>query len=1010
MSKLTSYTLMVLFSLFILRINAQKKNDATKTKEIKEVVITALGIKREKKSLGYSSQQVKGNELSQVPTPNFLNNLSGKVAGLDIKSGTNFGGSTNIVLRGYKSILGDNQALFVVDGVPILNDNVNDKDQMRGRSSERDLGNSAADINPDDIESINVLKGAAATALYGSRAQNGAIVITTKKGKKNKALSVDFSTSLTVSNIDKSTFAKYQNEYGQGKGGWGGKYNGENYVLFTEDASFGPRFDPNKLVYHYDAFIPVSKNYNMLRPWVAAENGPVSIFETATSYKNNLALSGGGEDFTYRFSYGNTYSTDIMPNTMLTKNNFSGNASYDFDEKLNISFSTIFVSQNTKGRSITGYNGNLMSSFRQWWATSVDIKDQKELYEIDRLNNTWNIKATDDTSTKFWNNPYFTLYENYQNDERDRFAVNASLNYNLTEDASLLGRVARDGYTLKSEQRLAEGSNPMIFGVNGDVLQPSGYAVYSYDAAEYNYDFLANYKKDIEDFNLTGLVGSNLNVKNYYHNKQSTGGGLIVPGIYTLSNSKGALPLPKLEKTTKKIFGVFAQATAGYLDTYFLETTLRRDQSSALPKKHNSYWYPSVSTSVVFSNLIDNIDWLNFGKFRAAYAQVGSDTDANRLSSESFESKGSFREMPTMRSNPIVNNPELKPQRLSSIELGVNTQLFRNRLGFDLAWFQNKAFDQIVDINVSYAAGAERQFKNAGTLQTRGFEVGINATPIKTSNFRWDVDVNWSNPFTKVTELADGVENILIGAFQGGLSINAPKGQAYGTLWTSDFVYKNGQKVIVSSYDKETGKYNYSYDVTTDSNHPQGSFQADWIGGVRNSFRYKNISLSFLVDIKQGGKVFSLDQYYGTFSGLYPNTVFSNGWGNPARSPRIDHDNSISGGAHLIGVDKDGNPIEVTQDISNGIDQLPGSTAVYDASYVKLREVSLHYKIPRKVLSSLHLNSLSVGVIGSNLWIIHKNLPMADPESGTSSGNFQGFQSGVMPTTRNISFSIKANF
>jgi len=1015
MSKLTNYILMAVLSFSLsLHVNAQKKNDTTKTKEIKEVVITALGIKREKKSLGYSSQQVKGDELSQVPTNNFLNNLSGKVAGLDIKAGTNFGGSTNIVLRGYKSMLGDNQALFVVDGVPILNNNVNSKRQMQGIDPGYDLGSAASDINPDDIESINVLKGAAATALYGSRAQNGAIVITTKKGRKNRSMMVDFSTSLTISTIDKSTFAKYQNEYGQGydiKKPWGGKLNGEDYVRFNDDASYGPKFDSNKLVYHYDAFIPGSRYYDMLRPWVAAKNGPVTIFETATSYKNNFSISGGSEDFTYRFSYGNTNSNDIMPNTSLNKNNFSGNASYDFNEKLKLDFSTIFVTQRTKGRSITGYNGNLMTMFRQWWATNIDIKEQKELYEMDHKNNTWNIKSTDNLNAAYWNNPYFSLYENYQNDNRDRFAVNASIGYNVNDDINLLARIARDGYVLKAEERLAIGSNPARFGRNGDVLQPSGYALSIFDSSEYNYDFIANYKKEIDDLDITGLIGSNLNVRNYFHNKQSTGGGLAIPGIYTLANSLGVLPPPETEQTTKKIFGVFAQATAGYLDTYFLETTLRRDQSSALPKKHNSYWYPSVSTSLVFSNLIENMDWLNFGKFRAAYAQVGSDTEANRLS-ETYEFRSPF-DAPMIRTNEVANNPDLKPQRLSSIELGLNTQFFGNRLGLDLAWFQNKAFDQIVDLQVSSATGALRQFNNSGTLQTRGLEIGINATPLKISNFRWDVDINWSNPFTKVTELAEGVENILIGSSQGGFTSNAPRGYAYGTIWTSDYVYKNGQRVInVTEIKDETDKnkiigYSYNYDVTPYSNIPQGSFQADWIGGIRNSFRYKNLSLSFLIDVKQGGKIFSLDQYYGNYSGLYPDTVYLNHLGNPVRNPITDDD--TSGGLLIKGVDKDGNPIEVMTDMSKSI-QIPGSTAVYDASYIKLREVSLHYRVPRSVLSSLYLNSLSVGVVGSNLWIIHKNLPMADPEAGTSGGNYQGWQSGVMPTTRNISFSIKANF
>lgn len=1004
MKKLTAGVLTLVLSSSLAVANAQTtKNDSVKTQDIEGVVVTALGIKREKKALGYSSQEVKGEDISKAPTTNFLNNLSGKVAGLDIKQGTNFGGSTNVVLRGYKSILGDNQALFVVDGVPIINSNINSTDQKTARGGY-DYGNTASDINPNDIESLNVLKGAAATALYGSRAQNGAIIITTKKGsKRNKGIGVEYSSAFTVSFVDKTTFPEYQQEYGQGYLGQGfGSYQGFPRVSFGHDASYGPRYD-GSLVWQYDAFIPGSATFGQRTAWEVAKNGPIEFFNVGTNTVNNISLNGGNDVATYRFSYGNTYATDIMPNSRLNKNNFAGNASYKFTDKLTANLYANFITQRTQGRSTTGYGDNIMSNFRQWWATNVDLKEQEALYNMSHQNYTWNIRSVTDIRPQYWDNPYFKVYENYQTDSRDRLAVNASLNYDLTPDINLMARVGRDGYTMKVEERRAVGSVAAPFGLN-DVDQPSGYAISNYNVSETNYDFLATYKKTLNDFNLNALVGTNLNVQSNEINQQSTSGGLLIPGLYTISNSVSTPALPFLSDTEKRIFGVFAQASLGYKNTYYLEGTIRRDQSSALPDNNNVYWYPSVSGSLVFSNLIKQ-PWLSFGKVRAAYAQVGSDTNANLLSNVYLAQNPFLSSMYAY--NTIAKNKDLKPQRLDNIELGANMEFFKNRLGFDVAWFKNKAFDQILALPVSTGTGSGSQYKNAGTLETKGFEISGHVAPVKTTDFTWNIDVNWSNPNTKVVELAPGIENIQLGSLQGGVSINAPLNQDYGTIWGADFVYApNGQKVV-----GDNGAY-----LSTDSSDKNlGSFQAKWMGGLRNSLTYKNVSLSFLIDVKQGGKVFSLDQYYGYGTGLYPDSVGLNDLGNPIRNTLAN-----GGGVILPGVMVDpNNPNNYITNTTRldksqssqvlGTDP-PPAAFVYDASFVKLREVAISYKLPSSVLASTFLRDLTVGLVGTNLWIIHKNLPYADPEAGLSSGNIQGYQSGPMPATRNISFTLKANF
>ncbi|WP_027381005.1 SusC/RagA family TonB-linked outer membrane protein [Chryseobacterium daeguense] len=1003
MKKLTMGVLSIVLSSSLAVAHAQEKKDTIKTQDIEGVVVTALGIKREKKSLGYSSQEVKGDDINKAPTANFLNNLSGKVAGLDIKQGTNFGGSTNVVLRGFKSLDGNNQALFVVDGVPIINSNINSTDQKTARGGY-DYGNTASDINPNDIESINVLKGAAATALYGSRAQNGAIIITTKKGsKRTKGVGIEYSSSYTVSFIDKSTFPEYQTEYGQGYLGQGfGSYLGEPRVSFGHDASYGPRYDGSQ-VWQYDAFIPGSSTFGQKTKWEMAKNGPISFFNVGTNAVNNISLNGGNDVATYRFSYGNTYATDIVPNSKLNKNNFAGNASYKFTDKLTANLFANFVTQRTRGRSSTGYGDNIMSNFRQWWATNVDLKEQEALYNMSQQNATWNIRSVSDVRPQYWDNPYFKVYENYQTDARDRLAINASLNYDLTPDINLMGRVGRDGYTMKVEERRAVGSVAAPFGLN-TVDQPSGYALSHYNASETNYDFIATYKKTFNDFNINGLVGTNLNVQTFESDQQSTSGGLIIPGLYTISNSASAPALPVSVSNEKRIFGIFAQASLGYKGTYYIEGTIRRDQSTALPKNNNVYWYPSVTGSLVFSNLIKQ-NWLSFGKIRAAYAQVGSDTGADNLLNR-YAAQYPF-ESPMYAYSTLARNQNIRPQRLNNIEFGVNMEFFKNRIGFDVSWFKNSAFDQIVNLPVTTSSGFINRVVNAGTLETKGFEISGHLTPIKSTDFAWNVDVNWSNPNTKVVKLAEGIENFQLGSLQGGVSINAPLNQDYGTIWGADFVYSpDGQKVVGD---------NGAYLTTNSSDHNLGSFQPKWMGGLRNSFTYKNLSMSFLIDVKQGGKVFSLDQYYGYGTGLYPDSVGLNDLGNPIRNTIAN-----GGGVILPGVMVDPTnpnnyiPNTIRLDKSQSSQVLgtdpPPAAFVYDASFVKLREVAITYRLPNSLLASTFLRDLTLGLVGTNLWIIHKNLPYSDPEAGLSSGNIQGYQSGPMPATRNFAFTLKANF
>ncbi len=1020
MKKLTSGVLLVVLSSSFVVANAQqtKPSDTLKTQEIEGVVVTALGIKREKKSLGYATQEVKGEDINKNPTPNFLNNLSGQVAGMDIKQSTNFGGSINVVLRGFKSFSGTNQPLFVVDGVPIINNNINSSSQNTGRYGV-DYGNAASDINPNDVETINVLKGATAAALYGARAANGAIIITTKKGKKNqKGIGLEFSSSVTISSIDKETFPEYQTEYGQGYYGENfngyGSLNGGLTANFGDDASYGPRYDPNLMVYQYGALTPGASNFGKATPWVMAKNGPLSFFQNGTNFTNSVSLNGGNDVATYRLSYSNLDATDIMPNSSLTKNNFGGNMTYKVTEKLTASLYANYITQNTKGRNDTGYNGNLLAGFRQWWPTNIDLKQQQDLYEISHQNYSWNITGLDnagnvtpDTLTpQYWDNIYFQRYQNYQNDTRERFNGNVSLSYDVSNDLNFLVRLSNDSYSMTTEERKANGSVPNIFGLNINDPQPSGYALGNYRFAERNYDFIGTYKKDLtEDLNLNAVLGSNIRYNSAYSDQHSTVGGLSVPNYFDISNSRNR-PLSQTTDTSKQVVGVFAQASLGYKSTYYLEGTIRRDQTTALSKGNDVYWYPSVSGSIVFSNLL-KAPWMSFGKVRANYSIVGNDTDANQLI-DTYLAGASFGTLPLYSFNGIAKNPDLVAEKLKSMEFGLETSFLKNRIGLDASWYRNDSENLISNVSVPYSSGSILQKQNIGNLRTEAFELSLKLVPIKSENFSWNLNANWSNPKTTVTALKDGVDNLALqsNGSQGGVTINAPLGSLYGTIYGSDYIYApDGQRVI----DSDTG----AYLKTTTTNNNLGSYQAEWFGGLRNTLNYKNLSLSFLIDMKHGGKVFSLDQSYGYGTGIYADSVGLNDLGNPVRNTLEN-----GGGVILQGVvqNSDGsysqNNVRLDKSQSSQVlnTDPPSAAFVYDASYVKLREASITYRLSKEALGSKFIQGMSFSVIGSNLWIIHKNLPYADPEAGLSSGNLQGYQSGVMPTTRNFSFNVKVNF
>jgi TonB-linked SusC/RagA family outer membrane protein len=975
-----------------------------------DVVVTALGVGREKKSLGYGTQKVDGDEVNKLPTTNFINSLSGKVAGLQVKTNNNLGGSTNIVIRGFKSINGNNQALIVIDGIPVDNSNTNSANQQSGRIGY-DYGNAASDINPNDVESINVLKGAAATALYGSRAANGAIMITTKKGKAGQTgLGISFDSGVSIGTVDKSTFASYQDQYGQG-------YFGERYrtnydinndgindtsVRTSDDASYGPAYDPTKLVYQWSSFVPESPNYRKATQWKKADNGPIEFFNNPVSRTNTISINGGSDKGVFSLSYTNLSATGLLPNSKQDKNSFIGNASYKLSDKMTATFLANYIDTRTLGRNGTGYNGNIMSNFRQWWATNVDIKELQDIYFSTKKNYTWNANRPNNLAPAYWNNPYFERYESYQNDGRTRFLGNTSLNYKLTKSLDVTARGSVDTYTETQEERLANGSyGGNSFGI-AQSNESSGYQKFVRTYAEFNYDLMLNYNKNLtEKINLKAIAGINIRRQKINSILSSTSGGLYVPNLFALANSKNPVESPIETQSNIGVNGYYVSASLGYDNFFFVDATYRRDASSTLPVGSNIYYYPSLSSSLVFSNLLKQ-DWLDLGKIRVGYAEVGNDAPFARVL-DTYSKPSPFGTGNAIYSvNSIKNNPDLKSERTKSWEIGLEMQFLKKRIGFDVSAYKTNTIDQIVDLPISESTGITRAYKNVGNIENKGIEATLNLTPFKTDSFSWDITANWSKNINKVIELTTGIDNYQLGNFQGGVSVNAQVGQPYGIIQGSDYEYLNGNRVV----DPVTGKYK----ITSTNDKNLGSFIPDWNGGLNNRFAYKNLSFSFLIDMQKGGKVFSLDRWYGEGTGLYTNTVGTNDLGNPIRNTL-----ATGGGIVLPGVLPDGTQNNVRLDTSTGLDGSLGylgsanSDYVYDASYVKLREVTLGYTFSKKVLNNA-FQELYIGLSGSNLWIIDKKLPDADPEAGLSSGNLQGFQSGPLPTTKTYAFNLKVKF
>jgi len=933
---------------------------------LSEVVVTALGISREKKALGYSVQDVSGDEIAKAKETNVINSLQGRVSGAQITSTSGaVGASSRIIIRGISSLSGNNQPLFVVDGIPIDNANFGDTG-----TDGTNKGSGAADINPDDIETLTVLKGANASALYGSRASAGVIVVTTKKGKKGEKLSVDISN--TTSFETPLRLPDFQDKYGQGNagqfsyvdGGGGGINDGV-------DESWGPQLDIGLMI---PQFSSVDANgVAQPAPWISHPENVKDIFEVGHTITTNVSFTGGSEKSSFRVSYTDLSQKGMIPNTDYKKKTLAFSASSNPVDKLTFSAGGNYVNAHSDNQPGYGYNANNIMQQFTWTGRQVDytlLRDK--LRNADGSIFNWN--------HNYHNNPYMTLYENLNALNRDRLIGNATVKYQFFDWLSAFIRTGGDIYLNATSERKFVGDMDYR---NGNYFEDVRLF------REVNSDFLVTIDKDFgPDFSFSFNFGGNRMDRRYQRN---TGEApeLAIPGVYNVANSS-VTPRVSNFLSLKRINSLYGFGQIGFKNAIFLDYSVRNDWSSTLPEAHNSYLYPGLSLSAVLTDLLGiESDILSFAKIRGSWAQVGGDTDPYSL--EPTVSFGDGWNASTKLLNLYVPNElpnsELKPQMNKSIEVGADLRFFLDKVRLDFTYYNQQSINQIVSIPISGASGYTTKIINAGRIDNKGIELLLAITPVKVNNFQWDVTFNWSKNVNEVVELAEGIEQFVLGTYWSMQVLAVPQ-EAYGVLYGYDFERDPAGNIIF-----------YDGLPAQGSLKELGNVTPDWIGGMLNEFNWKGLNASFLIDMKQGGDLYSMTTTWGRYAGALEETIIGR-----------------EGGIVGVGVMPDGSGGYVTNTVVAEAESFNKESyhnnlqysSVFDGSYIKLREIRLGYTFNK--LGSFPLREISISAVGRNLAILSTTVPHIDPETAFSSGNVQGLEYGQLPSARSIGFSIGCKF
>ena len=953
--------------------------------ELEEVVVTALGIERPARSLGYAVSTIKSDDLNEVRETNLLGALQGKTSGVVIQNQSgNVGGSTRILIRGISTLEGDQQPLFVVDGVPISNQNIATGSRISGGF---DFGNRAQDINPDDIESVSVLKGASAAALYGSRASGGVIVITTKRGKKGQKASVSFNSSLRFDSP--LVLPDFQNEYVSGDLG-----------VYDFSVSNGNQVSPGWGPSINDPSIS-GRTFENLRgeqvPFRIYKDGVEDFYETGKTSINSFTISGAsekGDD--YRLSLSYTDQEGVVPNSSLNRTNLGLNAGKPLSDKLSSRFSVNYVRTNTIGTAAAGANDpNVLTNIINGLSRITDFSLFNP--EIDDQGNQINDPGGQT------NNPYWIARQNATETTVQRFFGNASLQYKPFESFDLLGRVGYDTYT---DTRLIHNSIGTIGALQGN------YTDDSINNRELTLDFIATYDKQFgEDFNLTLRAGTQWNER-VFERIGNTGQNLTVPELFDPGNAEVNSPFKDFAK--RRIFGAFGDLTLDYKNWLILNATGRNDWSSTLPQSNNSFFYPSLALSFVFTDALDiQNDVLSYGKIRGSWANVGVDTGAYLLDFTFNPDTGFFQQFSqdgtfpfggalAFNSDGTLADPNLKPENQENFEIGIELGLFKNRLLIDATYYENFTEDQILTVPTPQTSGFGGFLTNVGQVSNKGIELQINTKIIKSDNFSWDVDYNFTTNQFNVDDLGDlpgGALNLATGF--NGIAIRAVEGedlQLFGPRWLRA-TDAEGNEIENQILVDENGLRQVGQSENL------GSIFPDFTMGLTSTFTYKGWRLSTTFDYREGGKVFSNTVGQLRRTGLAAETAVN------SREVFVD--------PNTFQVDTNGDVVPNATPVAS-VQQYWQSYAnasivegnVFDATFIKWREISLAYTFPSKVLNGTPIKALQIALEGRNLALFNTEVPHIDPEAGLggSSSNLQGIERGGVPSTRSFGFNIQANF
>ena len=976
-----------------------------------EVVVTALGISREKKALGYTAQEVKQDALVQGKDNNLLNSLSGKIAGVRITNTQGDVGSSRIVIRGETSIAGENQPLFIVDGIPV------DNSQLNARSSGRDFKNAIADLNPEDIKTLTVLKGPNAAALYGARAAHGAIVITTKGGdKRQKGIGITLHSSTQVSFV--ATLPEFQNLFGQGAGGRFSYVDGKGAgVNDGVDESWGPRLDIGLLIPQFDSPLDADGN-RVATPWVSHPNNVRDYFRMGISTNNGISIARGDDKYQFRVGYNYEKQVSIVPDAGTNKTNISLNTDYHLAKWIVVGATAnyiVYTAPSLPGSATpSGSNVRSNSPMLQflWFGRQVDTNSLKADYT-----RNWN--------SSYYDNPFWSASYNTQSQERHRLIGDLHAEFRLTDGLNVRFRTSTDWYNDRRKSKVKWGS--------AGAGSPYGsYAEDAYTVKENNTEVLATYIKQLnKNWGIDALLGFNVRNKQYENNYQAAP-RLAVADLYTLTNSRDPLTSSN-DFYRLRQYGLYGSIQLDYRRWAFLNITGRNDWSSTLPVDNNSYFYPSVTASVLLS---EAFGWrskaVNYLKIRGGWSQVGADANPYQLATV-FTSETAFNGNPLQSSSTIGMNSNLKPENTSSIEAGFEAAFWDNRLYLDFTYYKTDSRNQILKLATTAASGYTSQVRNAGHIRNRGYEIQLGAVPIQTSKgFRWNLDLNYGANSSKVVKLDDEGLITSYRLYSSGIQILASVGEAYGTLFGTSYVRDANGNVVVDA--------NGLPKIST-TNKTLGKFTPDWTGGISNTFSYRSLSLSFLIDASVGGSIFSNTNKTGKYTGVLANTLsgrdaehgglwyYTAAMGNNVRLPESPSYSVSSDGLYYAQVNgqstrvyQDGIMVEgVTESGSKNEEVVSAEkyyhriysiaeANVYDASYVKLREVALSYRLPRLWTQKLHLQEASVTLTGRNLWTIYKSVPNIDPESALTTGNAQGVEAYSLPTTRSFGVNLSVKF